>query len=242
MTACLRPAWPAPRNVRALVTLRDGGTSSGPYASMNLAGHVGDRPEAVTANRARLSKALRLPSEPCWMEQVHGNLCIDARRDLPTSPVADAAWTATAGVVCAVLTADCLPILLCDRAGTSVAAIHAGWRGLADGVIENAVRCLPAQSGLMAWIGPGIGPLAYRVDDSFRERFVALEARNNDAFEQHADGWHCDLGLIATYQLRAAGVDAVSRYPGCSYAEADRFFSYRRDGICGRFASLIWLA
>ena len=242
MTACLRPDWPAPANVRALVTLRDGGTSTGPYASLNLAGHVGDRSEAVATNRAKLRETQRLPSEPCWLEQVHGNVCIRAERSLPSPPVADAAWTGTAGVVCAVLTADCLPILLCDRAGTSVAAVHAGWRGLAGGVIANAVRCLTASTGLLAWIGPGIGPPAYRVDDGFRERFLALEPGYGAAFSPHADGWHCDLGLVALLQLHAAGVREVSRYAGCCHAEPERFFSHRRDGVCGRFASLIWLA
>lgn len=242
MTACLRPEWPAPPNVRALVTLREGGTSSGPYDSLNLASHVGDRSDAVAANRARLALALQLPSEPCWLEQVHGNLCVSAARSPSTPPVADAAWTTTAGVVCAVLTADCLPIVLCDRTGTSVAAIHAGWRGLANGVIPNTVRCLPAAGGLIAWIGPGIGPLAYRVDESFREGFLALDSKNEEAFTQHEDGWHCDLGLIATRQLHAAGVEVVSRYPGCNHAEHERFFSHRRDGVCGRFATLIWIA
>lgn len=242
MTACLRPDWPAPPTVRAVVTLRDGGASSGPYASLNLATHVGDRPDAVAANRARLANALQLPSQPCWLEQVHGNACVGAVPAASTPPVADAAWTVTAGVVCAVLTADCLPILLCDRAGTSVAAVHAGWRGLANGIIPNAVNCLPASRGLIAWIGPGIGPLAYRVDDGFRERFLALESGYDGAFLRHPDGWHCDLGAIATHQLRAAGVETVLRYSGCNHAEPQRFFSHRRDGMCGRFASLIWLA
>ena len=241
MTACVRPDWPAPANVRALVTLREGGASTGPYAALNLAGHVGDRAEAVAANRARLVASQSLPAEPCWLEQVHGNHCVRAESAPPAVPVADAAWTDTTGVVCAVLTADCLPILLCDRAGTRVAAVHAGWRGLSGGVIANAVRCLSASSEVLAWIGPGIGQDAYRVDEAFRQRFMAQDAAYADAFSLREDGWHCDLSGIARHQLRAAGVVEVSRYAGCCHAEPDRFFSHRRDGVCGRFASLVWL-
>ena len=241
MTACLRPAWPAPPNVRTLVTLRDGGTSVGPYASFNLATHVGDEPGVVAGNRAHLVNAFELPSEPCWLEQTHGATCVAAHDRLPTLPQADAAWTNRRGVVCAVLTADCLPILLCDAKGTTVAAVHAGWRGLAGGVLASAVANLPQSQALMAWIGPGIGPAAYRVDETFRARFIALDRLHAEAFSIREDGWHCDLAEIAIRQLSALGVQAITRYPGCSHAEADRFFSHRRDGVSGRFASLIWL-
>lgn len=239
---CLRPDWAAPAQVQALVSLREGGASGGPYASLNLGDHVGDTPAAVADNRARLSDCFKLPSKPRWLEQVHGRVAVAAHALTAPRPQADAAWTNVRGVVCAVLTADCLPILLCDRAGTWVAAVHAGWRGLAEGVIASALEHFPGNGELLAWIGPGIGPGAYRVDDAFRARFMALDADYAPAFVRHADGWHCDLGFIASQQLTLAGIRAITRYPGCTHAEPDHFFSHRRDGVSGRFASLIWLA
>ena len=238
---CLRPDWAAPAQVQALVSLRDGGASGGPYASFNLGDHVGDAPTAVADNRARLIENFDLPSEPRWLEQVHGRIAVAAHALTATRPQADAAWTNVRGVVCAVLTADCLPILLCDRAGTTVAAVHAGWRGLSEGVIASALEHFP-KDGVLAWIGPGIGPSAYRVDEAFRARFIALDAMYAAAFARHADGWHCDLGAIANRQLTAAGVTDITHYPGCTHAEPERFFSHRRDGVSGRFASLIWIA
>lgn len=237
---CLVPDWPVPARVRALITTRAGGTSVGPYASLNLADHVGDDPAAVRANRARL-RAL-LPAEPVWLEQVHGTdvLCVEtggARR-------ADAAVSRTPGTVCAVLTADCLPVLLADRAGTVVAAAHAGWRGLCAGVLERTVAAMDTDPGqLLAWLGPAIGPEAFQVGDEVRAAFLAVDAAAAAAFRPDGPGkWRADLYALARQRLARAGVQA--RYGGglCTFSDPGRFFSYRRDGTTGRMASLIWLS
>lgn len=234
------PDWPAPAGVRACVTTRDGGTSLPPYASLNLATHVGDDPAAVAHNRRRLEKALALPSSPRWLSQVHGTQCVDAATAVDDVE-ADAAFTTRAGVVCAILTADCLPVLLCNREGTRVAAVHAGWRGLYGGVLPAAVRALAvAPDTLLAWVGPGIGVDAYAVGASLRAQFIAQDATLADCFERRADAWHANLGAIAAHQLVSAGVPAIHRHATCTFEDA-RFYSYRRDGVTGRFASLIWI-
>ncbi|MSQ68184.1 MAG: peptidoglycan editing factor PgeF [Gammaproteobacteria bacterium] len=241
MIAPLTPAWPAPPGICAYVTTRHGGTSVGPYASLNLATHVGDDPAAVAANRVRLIQALALPSPPRWLTQIHGPHGIDAALPTATPPVADAAWTCARGVVCAVLTADCLPILLCDMAGTAVAAIHAGWRGLVAGVIANTCENFPAAGPLLAWIGPGIAPPAYRVGADLRARFLALDGAHAGAFHYTHGAWHADLAHLADHQLRRAGVTEVYTYAGGTGHQPADFPSFRRDGVCGRFASLIWI-
>lgn len=210
---------------------------------MNPADHVGDDPEAVAANRARLQQRLALPARPAWLQQVHGITVVDAAAASGT-PQADAAYACRPGVVCAVLTADCLPLLLCDRDGECVAAIHAGWRGLAAGVIEQAVQALPRPgAALLAWLGPAISPAAYRVGDEVRDTFMAHDRRAAAAFTAAAAaGWHADLYRLARQRLEDCGVTAVSGGGYCSYGEPGRFFSYRRDGACGRMASLIWLS
>ena len=237
----LVPDWPAPPRVRAAVTTRRGGSSAPPYDSLDLALHVGDDAAAVADNRRRLVCALGLPAAPRWLSQVHGTQCVDAA-EVADGSEADAACAFRAGVVCAVLTADCLPILLCDRAGSRVAAVHAGWRGLRDGVVGAALRRLdcPA-SDLLAWIGPGIGADAYVVGPEPRRDFLALDPGNSGCFEQRADGWHADLAGLAARQLAGAGVAWVGASKLCTFHDA-RFYSYRRDGVTGRFASLVWLA
>lgn len=237
--AWLIPDWPAPANVRAVCTTRAGGCSRGAFAGLNLAAHVGDDPEAVARNRARLRSALQLPGEPAWLEQVHGAEVIDA--SLPEPRRADAGFTRNPGVVCAVLTADCLPVLLCAAAGSRVAAVHAGWRGLAAGVLENAVAALE-KSHLMAWLGPAIGPRAFEVGAEVRRAFVATHPECAPAFAP-ADGgkWRADLYALARLALRRAGVDEVYGGGECTYGDAGRFYSYRRGGVTGRMASLIWL-
>lgn len=237
----IAPDWTAPPQVQARVTTRDGGVSAGPYADFNLAMHVGDARSAVDANRARLASALALPAAPRWLTQVHGSRCVDAatvRDDVE----ADASCAFRPGVVCAVLTADCLPVLLCDRAGTRVAAVHAGWRGLHDGVIAASLTALAAPaSTLLAWIGPGIGRDAYVVGDDLRVRFLARDPGLAHCFEQRGAYWHADLAAIAAHQLAIAGVDEITLSDLCTHDDA-RFYSYRRDGLTGRFASLIWIA
>jgi len=239
----IEPDWPAPAAVRAVATTRLGGLSQAPYDSLNLGSHVDDEPDRVAANRAALRAAAKLPGEPCWLEQVHGTQIV-AVGDFTRPPVADASTADQPGLVCAVLSADCLPVLLCDRAGTRVAAVHAGWRGLAQGIIEAAVADFGGAgipgSELLAWLGPAIGPAAYEVGAEVRAAFTASgDARG---FATNAAGrWQCDLPGLARGRLRAAGLSSIYGGDRCTHSDAQRFFSYRRDGRCGRQASLIWL-
>lgn len=236
------PDWTAPTNVRAFGTTRAGGVSRGPYASFNLGDHVGDDPAAVGRNRELLRAALALPAKPVWLRQVHGTHVIDVAQG-DAHGEADGAWCAQPGAVCAVLTADCLPILMCDRTGTKVAALHAGWRGLAAGVIEQGVRALGvAPEELLVWLGPAIGPRAFEVGPEVRAAFVSHDAAAAQAFVASHDGrYFADLYAVARLRLSALGIVRISGGGSCTFSERDRFFSYRRDGSCGRMASLIWL-
>lgn len=233
------PDWPAPRRVRALVTTRSGGVSTGPYASLNLGARVGDDPEHVARNRAILRSCL--PTEPAWLRQVHGATVIDAAR-ASAETEADAAVTREEQVVCAVLTADCLPVLFCDREGSTVGIAHAGWRGLAGGILENTIRATRvAPNRLIAYIGPGIGPRAYEVGEDVRDVFVRASPAAAAAFSAKQNGkFLADLYFLARSRLAAAGVAEVCGGGFCTAGEK-RFFSFRRDGITGRMASLIWL-
>lgn len=239
------PDWPAPPNVRALVTTRNGGVSAGPYASLNLGDHVGDDPAAVAANRRLLRR--QLPADPVWLKQVHGMQCCDASACSNAKgnppPEADAAFTRKSGVVCAVLTADCLPILLCDDAGTVVAVAHAGWRGLAAGVIETTVMTMEVPGErLLAWLGPAIGPEHFEVGGEVRDAFLAHDPQSAMAFVAQANGkWLCNLYLLAQQRLGTLGVCRLAGADFCTARDRARFFSYRRDGVTGRMASLIWL-
>ena len=238
----IRPDWPAPARVKAATSTRGGGASCAPWDSLNLADHVGDVAQAVQQNRAVLQQSLALPAAPLWLDQVHGDRIVDA--DLAdTRPQADAAFTGKANVVCAVLTADCLPVLFCDRAGSRVAAAHAGWRGLAGGILESSVRALDTDPGqLLAWLGPAIGPMAFEVGDEVRQAFVDQHAQAVGAFSASSGGhWLADLYRLARIRLQAAGVDAVYGGGFCTFSDRERFYSYRRDGTTGRMASLIWL-
>lgn len=236
------PDWPAPRAVRALCTTRAGGVSGVPYDTFNLADHVGDAPECVRENRRRLQAVAALPATPVWLRQVHGTRVIDAAKG-GAEAEADGSMANARGVVCAVLTADCLPVLLCDRAGMRVAALHAGWRGLAGGIIESGVAALsvPPES-LLAWLGPAIGPRAFEVGPEVRAAFLQGDAEAASAFVPHRDRYLADLYALARRRLARAGVGAVYGGGLCTVAEPERFYSYRRDGRCGRMASLIWLA
>ncbi|MBT8128251.1 MAG: peptidoglycan editing factor PgeF [Gammaproteobacteria bacterium] len=238
----LLPEWPAPANVHALTTLRKGGYSTGPYTSFNLALHSDDDPIAVQKNRELLRSYFELPAEPIWLQQVHSNQLIEAVSTVVDTQ-ADGCWSRTPGYVCAVMTADCLPVLICDRSGTKVAAAHAGWRGLYAGVITNAVNILrsdPAE--LVVWLGPAIGPLAFEVGLEVMQSFTTRDQANTLAFRQVDDShWLCDIYQLAKIELAALGVTAVYGGDECSYADEQRFYSYRRDGITGRMASVIWL-
>ena len=240
MTDFIVPDWPAPPHVHALVTTRAGGVSTGPYSSFNLGNHVGDDPTAVAENR-RLLRA-QLPTDPVWLKQVHGTRCIDAANAM-TDNEADASFAHAPGIVCVVLTADCLPVLLCDAAGTVVAAAHAGWRGLAAGVIEATVASMgvPGEQ-LMAWLGPAIGPQHFEVGSEVREIFIAHDAHAVTAFTRRANGqWLCDVYQLARQRLNTLGIRRIASADFCTVRDAQHFFSYRRDGVTGRMASLIWL-
>jgi YfiH family protein len=238
------PDWPAPSGVHALVTTRAGGVSVGPYTSMNLAAHVGDDAVSVAENRRRLivDMGTQLTAEPRWLTQVHGVRVVDASVALD-GVEADAAVAKAPGVACAVLTADCLPLLLCDAGGTAVAAAHAGWRGLAGGVIEATVRAMPAApERLLAYLGPAIGPLSFEVGPEVREAFLAHSAEASSAFVDRGEGkFLADLYRLATQRLNALGVTRVFGGGRCTFREAAHFFSYRRDKATGRMASLIWM-
>lgn len=236
----IHPDWPAPANVKAIQTTRIGGVSTGVYASLNLGDHVKDQPSLVAANRQRLSHCL--PSEPVWLNQVHGIRVIDAAL-ASCIESADASFSTRRQVVCVTMTADCLPVLLCDDAGTVVAAVHAGWRSLCDGVIEATVKAMPVASGqLLAWLGPAIGPQAFEVGAEVRAQFIARDAQADTAFVAHGDKWLGDLYAIARQRLQTLGVTRVYGGGRCTYSEPETFFSFRRDGDTGRMASLIWLA
>ena len=240
MRGWIVPDWPAPASVRALITTRVGGVSRGPHATMNLAAHVNDDPAAVAENR-RLLRA-HLPAEPLWLSQVHGVKAVCAE-ECAAGIEADASFTHQPGKVCAVLTADCLPVLLCDEGGTVVGAAHAGWRGLAAGVIEAAVRAMNAPpEKLLAFLGPAIGPQAFEVGAEVREAFVPLSADAAAAFAARDNGkWLADLYLLARQRLNALGVARVFGGGWCTFTEAERFYSFRRERVTGRTASLVWM-
>ena len=236
------PDWPVPRAVRSLLTTRYGGVSCSPYASLNLGDHVGDDRCAVAANRARLRQAL--VGDPVWLEQVHGTRVVDAAACSPGDPPlqADASFVREPGVVCAVMTADCLPVLFCDDTACVVAAAHAGWRGLLAGVLEETVAAMAVSPDrLLAYLGPAIGPRAFEVGDEVRSAFVSADLAMAAAFAPARPGkWLADLYLLARLRLAAQGVVRVYGGDFCTYSDAERFFSYRRDGQTGRMASMIW--
>jgi YfiH family protein len=240
----VEPEWPAPAGVRAVSTFRSGGVSAAPYASLNLGGHVGDPAEAVAENRRQLKAAAGLPAEPAWLAQVHGTTVVDldASAAGPLGP-ADASFSRQPGRVCAILTADCLPILLAADSGDLVAAAHAGWRGLAGGVIEATVKALRvAPETLMAWLGPAIGPGHFEVGSEVREALLAGDSRADSAFAANARGrFMADLSALARRRLAAVGVGRIYGGGQCTYADENRYFSHRRDGVTGRQATLIWL-
>lgn len=242
------PNWPAPANVKAMQTTRNGGISATPYNSLNLGNHVNDNPMHVAHNRQSLSQFL--PSEPVWLNQTHSISVVDAA-NTSCIPDADASYSNRKNVVCVTMTADCLPVLLCDQAGTVVASIHAGWRGLCDGIIEATISRLLAKPSdlmacnLMAWLGPAIGPNAFEVGSEVRAQFIAKDAKSEHAFTAKGDKWLCDIYKIARQRLNNIGITQI--YGGgidqdfCTYADKENFFSYRRDGVTGRMATLIWL-
>jgi YfiH family protein len=236
----IRADWPVPDGIVAGTTIRHGGSSEGVYASMNLAAHVGDDPQRVAENRRRFVAACGLVSEPDWLTQVHGTA---VRIDGAAAPLeADAAIARKPGATVAVLTADCLPILLCADSGDEIAAIHAGWRGLAAGIVATTVSQLQTSPHrVMAWLGPAISQPAFEVGDEVRAAFIAGDAGADACFVRNQRGrWQADLYALAARHLGAAGVGAVYGGGLCTFADSERFFSYRRDGRCGRMATFIY--
>ena len=242
MAPWIVPNWPAPNKVRALITTRSGGVSQGIYDSMNLGDHVGDEAASVAQNRALLR--IHLPAQPKWLEQVHG-IAVANADTLSDVAQADASIAQRAGTVCTVLTADCLPVLLCDENATAVGAAHAGWRGLAAGVIEATVAAMRTDPAhLMAYLGPAIGPRAFEVGEEVRQTFIAADPAAAQAFVLSAKDstkWLADIYQLAGLRLKKIGVQRVYGGDFCTYSDASRFYSYRRDGTTGRMASLIWL-
>lgn len=238
-TNWLKPDWPAPVNVHAATTLRSGGVSAGVYASLNPATHVGDDHEYVQQNRVLIRRMLALPSEPVWLEQVHGNAVVQAEQ-VTSLPAADASFSHAAGVVCTVLTADCLPVLFCTRDGQTVAAAHAGWRGLLAGVLRNTLAAMQA-SDVLVWLGPAIGARCFEVGAEVRAAFVQKNVQFATAFiAQDATHYLADIYQLARIELSTAGVCDIYGGGFCTVTEQERFFSYRRDKQTGRMATLIW--
>lgn len=242
MDEVLIPDWPAPIGVRAVQTTRLGGGSVAPWDSLNLGDHVGDDPSRVLANRTRLRN--RLPGEPFWLKQVHGTRVVEAVPGGSAPIEADAAFSRQTGVVCVVMTADCLPVIFCNRAGTVVAAAHAGWRGLQAGVLESTMAAMGESPGeMLAWLGPAIGAACFEVGDEVRAAFIGNDPEAAEAFVPAQPGkWLADIYCLARLRLRAAGVLSVHGGGLCTVSDSKRYFSYRRDGVTGRMATLIWLA
>jgi len=239
---CIIPNWPAPPRVKALQTTRRGGVSVAPYDSLNLGDHVGDARLAVAHNRQLLSSVL--PGEPLWLNQVHGVNVVNADAEGGV-PCADACVATQKGAVCAVMTADCLPVLLCDDNGSVVGAVHAGWRGLCAGVIEHTVMSLNVQPRrLMAWLGPAIGPAAFEVGAEVRTAFMVEQPQAADAFAAvpgAGNKYMADIYLLARQRLEALGIFRIYGGGLCTFTDRERFFSYRRDGVTGRMGTFIWL-
>src|SRR5258706_7578462 len=238
---CLAPEWGAPARVRAACTRGSGGVSAAPYASLNLAAGVGDERGSVAENRRRLRAALGLPAEPLWLHQIHGTGVFDA--DGSAAPGrADAAVTRRDDRVLAIMVADCLPVLLAGDDGAVIGAAHAGWRGLASGVLEAAGAAIDADPpGLHAWLGPALRPPPFQVGDEVRAQFLAGDARAEAGFTVNTRGrWQCDLTLLARQRLARMGVTRISAVERCTYADAANCYSYRRDGQSGPMAGLIW--
>lgn len=241
----LKPDWPVPDHIRAVTTLRDGGVSTGPYASLNLAMHVSDTSADVALNRERVSAALGLrPAQICWLNQVHSNRVVPSEQ-ANQGARADASFSHMSGHVCCVMTADCLPILLTNEDGSQVAAVHAGWRGLVSGVIENTLARFQAPATVLAWLGPAIGPAHFEVGAEVREEYLKANADLSSAFKpaESAGKYFLDLYEAARRVLQASSVTRTYGGDFCTFEEASRFYSYRRDGAnTGRMASLIWIS
>lgn len=236
------PDWPAPNHIKAFTTTRLNGVSSTPFQSFNLAHHVGDSIDHVLKNRALLKNNLKLPNEPIWLNQAHSNHVINLDQN-NSDEIADGSYTTHKNKVCVILTGDCLPILLCDKTGKEIAAVHGGWRGLLAGVIESALMYFKSSpENIYAWLGPAIGPQVYEVGDDVRDPFIAVDKNATHAFKPYKQSkWLANIYLLAQQRLEKYGVTAIYGGNHCTYSEADKFFSHRRDKETGRMANLIWI-
>ncbi|HEY3591134.1 MAG TPA: purine nucleoside phosphorylase YfiH [Buttiauxella sp.] len=242
MSKLIVPHWPLPEGVAACSSTRIGGVSQPPYDSLNLGAHCGDVLSDVEENRRLFYAAAALPSKPVWLEQVHGKDVLKLTGEPYLSKRADASYSSTPGTVCAVMTADCLPVLFCNKAGTEVAAAHAGWRGLCEGVLEETVACFnDAPENIIAWLGPAIGAEVFEVGPEVREAFMAKDIQADCAFRPSGEKYIADIYTLARQRLAAIGVNHIYGGDRCTYSEAGDFFSYRRDRTTGRMASFIWL-
>lgn len=238
----ITPDWPAPANVKAVCSTRAGGCSKGPYHSLNLGDHVGDDAWAVSHNRQLFQTMAKMPGQPRWLNQTHSNQCITLLSGKAQASSADASFTDQPGLVCTVMTADCLPVLICNEAGTEIAAIHAGWRGLCDGVIENTMRMFSQPASCLAWLGPAISQPAFEIGAEVRAAFILQDPEAASAFiAGEQDKWLADLYLLARQRLARSGVTRTYGGQYCTYQQSADFFSYRRDGRTGRMAAAIWL-
>lgn len=240
----IKPTWPAPAKVQAFSTTRLAGVSRSPFASLNLGLHVGDDARSVEANRSLVKTYLSLPTEPVWLNQVHGTKVLTLPLEVSSNspPSADALFTKEINQVCAVMSADCLPVLFCDLNGRGVAAAHAGWRGLLDGVLENTLSHFPNPEHVLTWLGPAIGASAFEVGDEVKKAFETKHVLFKAAFTPYNGKWLADIYTLARFQLTLGGVKSIYGGEYCTFTDPTRFFSYRRDGQTGRQASLIWLS
>ncbi|RJX70412.1 peptidoglycan editing factor PgeF [Vibrio sinensis] len=235
------PNWPAPSQIKSVASTRFGGLSQSPYQGLNLGTHVGDDKKTVENNRLLLQKNAHMPSSPIWLNQTHSTRVIECTSPTDSILDADGIFTSNTNVICSAMTADCLPVLLTNVQGTQVAAVHAGWRGLADGIVENALDLFDGE--VMAWLGPAIGPTAFEVGQDVLDAFVSFDANAHDAFiaKEEEGKWYANMVLLATQRLNSAGVKHVYGGQYCTYSDRERFYSYRRDGVTGRLASFIWI-
>jgi YfiH family protein len=236
------PTWPTPEDIKCVTTKRIGGYSQHVYRSLNLGDHVKDDKENVDQNRQLIKKDLQLPNDPVWLEQVHGSRVLHLAKDIPKHKTADAAYTSEVGVVCAVLTADCLPVVFCDQVGDHVAVAHAGWRGLIKGVLKNTLQTIPvANENIMCWLGPAIGSNKFEVGEEVVEQFLANNVTHENAFQKQSnEKYLANIYQLAINILSKYGVINIYGGEYCTYGESDKFYSYRRDGVTGRMATLVW--
>ncbi|EGU37590.1 multicopper polyphenol oxidase [Vibrio ichthyoenteri ATCC 700023] len=240
------PNWKAPKNVKAIASTRLDGFSTGVYQGLNLGSHVGDDLDTVLRNRQQLAQMAKMPSAPVWLNQTHSTVVAQVNQPTKQTLDADGLVTSQSGVVLSAMTADCLPVLLTNTQGTQVAAVHAGWRGLADGIVENALMTFDAdlnRGNVIAWLGPAIGATAFEVGEDVLQAFCDADSQAIDAFRPtgQVGKWWANMELLATQRLNALGVTQVFASGLCTYSDPERFYSYRRDGVTGRLASFIWI-